>query len=186
MGSLFPWVVVAQVGCASSLVPGPCSAGPIPCSRCCHLSNTLVLLLCCQAATCAAPEFGNLCLHHIKHPNNELYTMSQPFVRNTDPVGPQLDLASLGCFPELLPEASGTSFRVVTYNILADQYTAQEYAQKVWCTASCLQRSSPLPRASSVPPCMCPFDFLNADCYTGKLLNSVSINGGYDSELYSS
>jgi hypothetical protein len=46
-------------------------------------------------------------------------------------VEPQIDMANLGCFPAQLSEASGRSFRIATYNILADQYTAQEYAQKV-------------------------------------------------------
>jgi 2',5'-phosphodiesterase len=36
-----------------------------------------------------------------------------------------------GSFPEPLPRAEGAAFRVLTYNILADQYSSQEYSRKV-------------------------------------------------------
>jgi mRNA deadenylase 3'-5' endonuclease subunit Ccr4 len=38
---------------------------------------------------------------------------------------------TLGSFPDSLPPCSGQQIRILTYNILADQYTSQEFAQKV-------------------------------------------------------
>jgi hypothetical protein len=56
---------------------------------------------------------------------------------HADTVEPEFDVGVLGCFPSQLPEASGRSFRVATYNILAEQYTAQEYCQKVCIWQKC-------------------------------------------------
>eukprot|EP00892_Ulva_mutabilis_P008163 jgi/Ulvmu1/5719/UM024_0071.1 len=97
-------------------------------------SETSVQALCCSERVYVPVEADAGCQLRVtctpRSGSDSSHTAGEPAAATTDVVALPLP-EPLGTFPAPLPPAAAGTFRVVTYNVLADQYASQQFSQDI-------------------------------------------------------